>query len=309
MRPRVLLHTAALFDIAAALKIFADRAWAENLKNGLMSPQNLPLAAVVFVIVLLVELAYKKFRKSRAYLLTSLGIIFLLCSLYIYPQNRFKDEASILGYGVLLVQVSTVWVTLFFRRGGIGRILSVALFVFVVLSIVGFAYTFSDAETYNGHSKVDAVVVLGASVWGKDKPSPLLRGRLNAALKLFKSGFAKKIVVTGGTKRFGTVESEVEASYLREKGVRDSDIIRDRRSMSTPEQVNFVKDILIDSLGMKKIVIVTDKWHLPRVLLMCRWQDARVKGMASGYRMFLPSEVYYRIRESAALQVYLLFGA
>ncbi|MCL5267805.1 MAG: YdcF family protein [Bacteroidetes bacterium] len=309
MRPRVLLHAAVLLDAVAALKILANRASAEHLKDGLISPQNLPLALVILVIVLLLELASKRFRKPRAYFLAFLGLIFFLCSLYIYPQNRFKDESSILGYGVLILQFSAAGVTVFFKSAGLGRILGVTVFVFVVLSIIGFAYTFSNAETYDGHSKVDAAVVLGASVWGKDKPSPLLRGRLNTAMKLFKSGIAKKIVVTGGTKRFGTIESEVEASYLRENGVKDSHIIRDRRSLSTPEQVDFVKNVLIDSLKMKKIVIVTDRWHLPRVLLMCRWQNARVKGMASDYRMFLPSDIYYRMRESAALQVYLLFGA
>ncbi len=303
------MHATAMLDAAAALKIFSDRASAEHLKGGLVSPQNLPLGLSVLIIVMLIELGFRKFGKFRISFLFLLAFLFLLSSLYIYHQGNFRDEAAILGYGALLFQLSTAIVTTSSRRAGAARIFSTTLIVFIALSVIGFLYTFLDTESYNGHSKMDAAVVLGASVWGKDRPSPLLRGRLDRAMKLFKKGLARKIVVTGGTRRFGTVESEVEAAYLRENGISGRDIIKDRSTLSTPDQVDYVKNVLIDSLHLKKIVIVSDNWHLPRVLLMCRWQDARVKGMASGYRMFLPSEIYYRMRESAALQVYLMFGA
>jgi len=224
------------------------------------------------------------------------------------PRTPIKNEASVIAYGVLLLEMSAVVVSVFLRRGRVIHIFGAAAFIFMGLSILGFLYTFTRSESYHGRSSVDVAVVLGASVWGRDTPSPLLRGRLNTALKLFRSGVAKKIVVTGGTKRFKTIESEVEASYLMRKGLNDSDIIRDRRSLSTSDQVDFIKTILIDSLKMRKVVIVTDRWHLPRVLLMCRLQGAKVKGMASDYKMFLPSELYYRARESAALQVYLFWS-
>lgn len=308
MRPRVLLHAAVLLNIVAAFKILADRAGAEHLGGGILSFQNLPLASVVFAIAFLAEVASRKISRSRTSLLFLFGLIFLLASFYIYPQNNLKDQASVLAYGALLLEFSLVIVSVFLGRSPLGRVVGTTLFTFIALTVLGFIYTFFDAATYSRNSKADAVVVLGASVWGRYRPSPLLKGRLDAAIKLFREGLARKIVVTGGTKRFGTTESEVEASYLRGNGVSSSHIIRDDRSLSTPEQVDFVKNVLIDSLKMKKIVIVSDRWHLPRVLLMCRWQNARVRGMASNYKLSLPSQIYYRMRESAALQVYLFFG-
>ncbi len=302
------MHAAVLLNIVASLKILADRAEVEHLEGGVLSPQNLPLALAVLAIVLLAEVASRKLSPSGSFLLLTMGLILLLASFYVYPQNNLKDQASVLAYGVVLLEFSTVVVSAFSRRAGLGREVGTAFLTFVILSVLGFIYTFSEATTYDRTSKVDAVVVLGASVWGRHKPSPLLRGRLDTAIRLFKQGLARKIVVTGGTKRFGTTESEVEAFYLRKNGVGSTDIIRDNRSLSTPEQVDFVKSVLMDSLKMRKIVIVSDRWHLPRVLLMCRWQNARVQGMASSYRMLLTSQMYYRLRESAALQVYLFFG-
>lgn len=308
MRPKVLLHAAALLNAVAALKILASRSEVERLDGGMFSPQNLLLALVVFAIILLAETSSRKFTPFKSFFLFTLGLLFLLSSFYLYPQNNLKDQASVLAYGVVLLEFSTVSVNAFSKHRGLGREVEVAFLIFIGLSAIGFAYTFTDASTYKGATKVDAAVVLGASVWGRYKPSPLLRGRLDAAIRLFRRGLAGKIVVTGGTRRFGTTESEVEASYLRENGVGRSDIISDNRSLSTPEQVDFVKSVLLDSLRMKKIVIVSDGWHLPRVLLMCRWQGARVQGMASNYKMLLAGQVYYRLRESAALQVYLFFG-
>lgn len=308
MRFKVLLHTAVFLSAIAALKIFVHRAVAENTKDGILSPHNLPLAALVLAAILLAELSSRKFTNAWMFLFAFFAAVFFVSSFYLSPESQFKDEASVVAYAALLLMLSTAFVTAASKRAGFSKILSTAFLIFIVCTFIGFIYTFSDGEAFNRNSKTDAAVVLGASVWGKQRPSPLLRGRLDGAIKIFKSGRAKKIVVTGGTKRFGTVESEVEAAYLQENGIPDSDIIKEHSTLSTADQARFVKDVLIDSLGMKRIVIVSDKWHLPRVLLMCGWDNASVKGMASDYRMSIPGELYYRLRESAAMQVYLLFG-
>ena len=308
MRYKVLLHVAVFLSVIAMLKIFVHRAVAESAIDGIISPHNVPLAALVLISILLAELSSKRFTNARIFLFALFAAVFFICSLYLSPESNLKDEASVVSYAALLLLLSTTIVTAVSKRAGFGRILSTSFFIFVGCTFLGFIYTFSGAETMNRHSKVDAAVVLGASVWGKQKPSPLLRGRLDSAIRLFKSGRTNKIVVTGGTKRFGTVESEVEAAYLSENGIPNSGILKEYSTLSTADQARFVKNVLIDSLRMKRIVIVSDNWHLPRVLLMCRWDNANVKGMASDYRMTMLGELYYRVRESAALQVYLLFG-
>jgi len=62
-------------------------------------------------------------------------------------------------------------------------------------------------------------------------------------------------------------------------------------------------------MGMKNIVIVSDGWHLPRALLMSSWLNVNAFGCPSHYKMSLPADTYWRLREAAGLQAYTLFGA
>jgi vancomycin permeability regulator SanA len=297
-------------DAIAAMKISANRAVVASLTSGIISPQNIPLIVIVAAIIFLTEfLSRKKISNFHIFLSFITSVILLSCSFYLPSVGKSAEGPSILAYTVLMIQFATAMVVAFSKRPDIGRISGGIICVVAVLTLAGFLCTFAKVETFPTGSNSDAVVVLGASVWGKHTPSPILRGRLEEAVSIFNSGHAKKIVVTGGTKRFDTVESEVQAWYLRQRGVPDSSIISDRSTYSTCEQTEYVKRVLIDSLSMKNIVIVTDNWHLPRVLLMCRLEGAKVYGAASSYRMFFAKEIYSRLRESAALQAFILFGA
>lgn len=327
MKSIVLLHTAVLADIFAALIISANRASAEYLTSGIASAQNLPLASAIMVVILLAEFFIrKKIHRSAAapgeskqFLIIFLFLFLpsaalLFCSFYLPPvQENSSEIPTVLAYIAVMVQFSAATAAAFSKLPTSGKVFAFFIFLCGVCTFTGFIYTFYSPQTFSGNSKADAAIVLGASVWGKHTPSPLLRGRLDEAIALFKSGQVKRIVATGGTKRFGTVESEVQAWYLKENGVPDSDIIVEHNTFCTYEQAVFVKRALMDSLGMKKLLVVTDDWHLPRALLMCRWGESipngDVAGAASNYKMSLPSEMYSRIRESVAIQAFLLFGA
>ncbi len=297
-------------DAAAALKISAGRAAVENLKNGITSQQNIPLLVIVIVIVFLTEfISQRKISRFQVLVFFITAGVLAFCSFYLPPVGESAEEPSVLAYGALMIQFSGSIVIAFSKDPRVGKILLGIIFVVGIFTLAGFVYTYSNGETFQSGLNSDAAVVLGASVWGKHKPSPILRGRLEAAINLFNARQTKKIVVTGGTKRFDTIESEVQAWYLKERGIPDSVIIAEHNTFCTCEQAEYIKRVLIDSLGMKNIVVVTDDWHLPRALLMCRWEGAGVFGIASGYRMFLSNEIYSRLRESAAIQVFLLFGA
>jgi vancomycin permeability regulator SanA len=310
LKSKVLLHIAVFIDVVAALKIAASRAIVENLPNGIASPQNIPLAAIVIVVILLAEFSFQN-KISRFHILVflSTSIVFLLSSFYIPPVGESAEEPSVFAYAALMIQLSGSIVIAFSKKPDLGKIFAAIVLVVGIFTAAGFVYTFSNGDTFPASLNSDAVVVLGASVWGKHKPSPVLRGRLDAAIKIFDAGRVKKIVATGGTKRFDTIESEVQAWYLRQNGIPDSAIITEHNTFCTCEQAEYIKKILIDSLGMKNIVVVTDSWHLPRALLMCRWENAKVYGSQSNYRMDFAKGIYSRLRESAATQVFILFGA
>ncbi|HEY9166290.1 MAG TPA: YdcF family protein [Candidatus Kryptonia bacterium] len=308
MRSRVLLRLAMLLDVIATVRIFLNRAANEGDQMVFPFAHDLILGCVVLFAVATAEFSTRRnnFQVTAAFGLSA--VVFFASTFPMLSESPLKDPASVAAYVSIVVQLAGVICATLAVRSGLNRIAIIAVFLFAGLTAAGFMYTFSSDGTNNDNRDADAAVVLGASVWGKQTPSPLLKGRLDAALKLYNLGRVSKIVVTGGTKRFGTVESAVEQRYLIENGIPPSSVIAEQSTLSTSDQAKFIKDRVMGSLKMKNVEVVTDSWHLPRILLMCGWENISVTGIASNYRMQWPSELYYRVRESAALQVYLLFG-
>ncbi len=309
MRYKVLLHPAVILVAVASLKIILERGTIQDFGSALTSARNFPLGAATLTSIVLLELFRRKLSTLALVLVAISGLVYFFSSLYLPLMNNASESASFLTYVSIVSLLSISLVVALGKNPGIGRI-SVAFFSIALLGmIVGFAYTFSDINEFRGNTVADAAVVLGGAVWGPHTPSPDLKGRLDAAAELYKKGEVKKIAVTGGTRRFKTFESEIGAWYLCSRGIPASKILTEHSTLNTSEQILYVKDVLMDSLKMRNIVIVSDAWHLPRAMLMSKWENIKVKSYASRYKMSAQAELFWRMRESAGLQIYMLFGA
>ena len=126
----------------------------------------------------------------------------------------------------------------------------------------------------------DAIVILGAGVWG-DSPSPLLRDRLNEGIKLYKDGYSSKIIMTGDHGRKEYDEVNIMKEYAINEGVPSEDIFMDHAGFSTYESIYRAKYIF----KAKKILIITQKYHLYRSLYISNKLGLEAKG-------FYPSRTY-----------------
>jgi uncharacterized SAM-binding protein YcdF (DUF218 family) len=106
----------------------------------------------------------------------------------------------------------------------------------------------------------DAIVVLGAAQYD-GRPSPVLAARLDHALQLWQSGYAPRIVVTGG-KRPGDrfTEATASADYLIARGVPDRAILREVQGTSTWESLAATARILRNR-GLESVLVVSDPYH------------------------------------------------
>lgn len=111
----------------------------------------------------------------------------------------------------------------------------------------------------------DAVVVLGAAQYN-GKPSPVLRERLDHALRLYRDGVAPRIVLTGG-KRAGDKFTEAYAGYryLTERGVPSKDVLAVTDGSSTWDSLRAAERVL-HKLGAQRVTLVSDSYHSRRVL-------------------------------------------
>lgn len=303
LRTRFILHAGVVADIAATIVLSVRRSAIESLGRGAVAPQNLPLAILVLIVVSSSEFLYERLDNLDLILFTLGGFVFLRCSFYLPPVGISSDSYALLSYGALVFQLSMVITAIAWKPTTLLRVIAVSVLVVFAGTAASFAYTYSFAGTRQIDPHAEAAVVLGTTVYGKHRPSPLLQGRLDAALRIFRAGIVKRIVVTGAG------QAPVEAWYLHSKGVPDSDIVAEDGTYCTCQQANYIKRVVMDSLEINNLLVITDAWHLPRALLMCRWQGVNAKGFASAYRLPLKSSLFYRVREAGGLQVYILFGA
>ena len=137
----------------------------------------------------------------------------------------------------------------------------------------------------------DCIIVLGCGVWG-DTPTTLLSDRLDAAVALYKAGVAPKILMSGDHGRVNYDEVSVMRQYAMACGVPSEDIFMDHAGFSTYETMYRARDIF----GIKKAVIVTQKYHLYRALYDAAAFDIEAVGVeATGHRF--AGQTRWNIRE------------
>ncbi len=286
------------------LVVSVQRPTVEGYGTPIFSPQNVPLAITIIFIVMTLELRFRRIRSILLFPFVVSTIVFFVCSFGLPPVGPSSDYYSILSYGAVVYQLGVVIAALVWKTPGVFRTALLVVLAVALGTLAGFINTFMYSRGYTNHSDAKLAVVLGTTVLGPHTPGLLLTGRLNAALKLFKKGDIDKIAVTGAG------QAGVEAWHLEHYGVPDSDlIVESPPTYCTSEQANFVKKVLVDSLNIKKVALVTDSWHLPRALLMCRWQGIEAVGIPSYTKMSILQSSKWRFHEAGALQLYILFGA
>ena len=112
---------------------------------------------------------------------------------------------------------------------------------------------------------VDCILILGAGLWN-NKPSPLLRDRLDTGINLYKENIAPKIVMSGGHINKNYDEVNAMKKYAIDKEVVSSDIFMDHAGISTYDSIYRIKNIF----NAKKIIIVTQEYHLYRALYIAK---------------------------------------
>ena len=115
----------------------------------------------------------------------------------------------------------------------------------------------------------DALVIFGAAEYN-GAPSPVLKARLDHALKLKERGLAPLVITTGGSGGDPQyTEAGVGRDYLIQQGVAEAKILVDIRSLTSYESVKAVT-LLLRQRQKHTCLAVSDGFHLYRIKLMFR---------------------------------------
>jgi len=171
-------------------------------------------------------------------------------------------------------------------------------YLYVTYILYGFVYNVLPVIKHP-----DYIIILGSGLIG-DKVPPLLAQRLEKGKMMYeKFNNSPKIVVSGGQ---GTDETSTEADamahYLMESGISEEDIIIERQSTTTLENLRFSKAILDEKSEKNyRCLVITNSFHSLRAGIYMR--KLGLKGRSIGSRTalyFLPSAW---IRETIGLIV------
>ncbi len=140
---------------------------------------------------------------------------------------------------------------------------------------------------------VDCIIVLGCFVKEDGTPGNILADRLKTGVELYKNGVAPKIIMSGdhSSEQYNEVASM--KNYAVNAGVPSEDIFMDHAGFSTYETMYRAKEVF----KAKKVVIVTQEYHLYRSVYIAEKLGMEAYGVASEYELDESREVLARCKD------------
>lgn len=140
----------------------------------------------------------------------------------------------------------------------------------------------------------DLILVLGCAVRADGSPSHMLEDRILTGVELYQAGLADNILMSGdrseGYDEVSAMEREAE-----ELGVPLENILIDPKGYSTYESIVN----LLEAHKGKRVLIVTQKYHLHRALYIAEKLDIDAYGVSADLRTYT-KQFKYDVREVLA---------
>ncbi len=247
-------------------------------------------------------------------LFVSLGGIVSIAISLLFPGKDTKVILYMIFFvlnGYLLVMLAVITFSRskkihYFSNFGLFLLLALAGFLVILYMI--YNYT-DDSKSYStGNRKADAGVILGAAVWGGNRPSPVLRERINKGFEIYEKKYVTRLILTGGGSPNEMTEAEVQRNELINYGVEPKNLMVEDKSNSTFEQIQFIRDKYYKRFNYSRILIISDNFHLFRTLQICLFNDMKADFIATDTPLSTETVINYSIKESFAVFVFWVFG-
>lgn len=184
------------------------------------------------------------------------------------------------------------------RPGTRGRLLQVAVFgaALAALPVVRMA-TFGPSRY---ERPADVAVVFGARVWNTGRPSLALADRVDEAVRLYRRGLVRRIVMSGAIDEHnGFSEPVVMRDRAVAQGVPREAIVLDEGGVNTAGTVENTARLMRER-GMGTALIVTHYYHEPRARMLFDRAGIRAFTVPARMSRRLAKEPYFLLREVAA---------
>ena len=176
-------------------------------------------------------------------------------------------------------------------------VIGIVLVIFTILGIEAIFKRQSSEIIYSEVSelpKTETVIILGASVHADGQLSPILKDRVDTAIKLYRKNKIKNFLVTGDHRTENYNEVSAMVNYLKDKGI-DPDVIKaDHAGLDTYDSMYRAGKLF----NIKRAVVVTQRFHLPRALFIANNLGLSYQGFAADQRAY---QTEYRLKQREKL--------
>ena len=309
------------FFLAAGVNILLAVLFASSVKKTLYSFRNILLSGcLIFSLVLMVVTARWGFAGKE-----ELGILFMhfprrfsyyaVCVISAISVLLLVSNVALIRHeGLHLHNVLSIVLAVFYLGGSaavyivtdllenkMGHIPefqgTVSLFLVMLLCyfecilagavIMGYA-----ASRQKPHYDKDYIIILGCSIDKRGGLLPLLKGRVNRAVKFaweqeIASGKPLRYVPSGGQGP-GEIISEGTAMefYLLSHGAEENEVFPEKQSRSTYENMVFSKKVIDALQPGAKIAFATTNYHMLRSGILAKMAGIDAEGIAAGTKWY-----------------------
>ena len=133
---------------------------------------------------------------------------------------------------------------------------------------------------------VDCVLVLGCGVHPDGRPSDMLADRVACGVALYENGTSPKLLMSGDHGRADYDEVNVMRNAAVQAGLPVDDVFMDHAGFSTYESMYRARDVF----GAKRIVVVSQDYHLYRALYVAERLGLNAYGVPADLRPYAGQE-------------------
>jgi vancomycin permeability regulator SanA len=182
------------------------------------------------------------------------------------------------------------------RHGMIGALLLIMLSAVLVLYVNWATRNLRFRDPHQVPPKPVAIV-FGAEVYPNGRLSPMLAARVQQAVEAYRGGRIRKILMTGDNSRTDYDEVTAMKRYAVALGVPAEVIHLDYAGFSTYESCYRAREIF----GIREALVITQGFHLPRVVYTCTHLGVEVVGLETNDRGHYSKRILWRLTAREAL--------
>ena len=132
-------------------------------------------------------------------------------------------------------------------------------------------------SSVNNIAATDVALVLGAGLTINGQPSDVLSARVEAAMALYNTSKVRKLVMSGDNSRQSYDEVSAMKTLAVQLGAEPNDVLLDYAGFRTLDSCVRIRKVF----GQSSVILVSQRFHLPRAIHLCRWAGVEVQGVAA----------------------------